>query len=250
MTHSITLSGVELDYYIYSVRAQTLRTAMFNMAVGGKMYRKGNDLAVVRAVSGVSFSLTDGDRLALVGHNGSGKTTLLKVIAGIYEPTRGHVAIDGKMTSMIAPSLGLDPEATGLENIRNLGLMRFLTKKQIADRVDAIVEFSGLGDFIRLPVRTYSQGMIARLTFAVATEFDADILVLDEWLSAGDASFVSQASDRMQRMTDRAKILVLATHSFDLVNKVCNKVCEMQAGKVAYFGSTEGWNEYRAAQSA
>jgi lipopolysaccharide transport system ATP-binding protein len=154
------------------------------------------------------------------------------------------------MTSMIAPMLGLDLEATGLENIRNLGLMRFLSKKQIADRVDAIVEFSGLGDFIRLPVRTYSQGMIARLTFAVATEFDADILLLDEWLGAGDATFVHQASERMQRMADRAKILVLATHSYDLVETTCNKVCEMHAGKVAYFGSTDGWRRHRDAQAA
>lgn len=245
MSNFIKLNGVGLNYKIYSVKAQSLRNAVFNVAVGGRMYKQGNDVAVVRALSNVDLSLAEGDRLALVGHNGSGKTTLLKVIAGIYEPSTGTVEVGGKVTSMISPSLGLDLEATGLVNIRNLGFMRGLTRREIDAEMDRIIEFSGLGAFVRLPVRTFSMGMIARLTFAVATHFDADILILDEWLSAGDESFAQKASERMQQLTNSAKILVLATHNFDLVNTVCNKVCEMEGGQIAFYGTREDWHLFR-----
>ena len=190
MTHQIKLTNVDLDYYVYSLRSQSLRSAVFNLAVGGRMYKAAGDVAAVRALSEINLEINEGDRIALVGHNGSGKTTLLKVIAGIYHPTRGELSIDGDITSMIAIGAGMDPEATGLRNIHKLGMMRRLSRKVIDSRIDAIADFSGLGDFLHLPVRTYSAGMQARLMFAVATEFDADILVLDDWLSAGDAAFV------------------------------------------------------------
>jgi lipopolysaccharide transport system ATP-binding protein len=241
MNCSIRLDGVILDYYIYSVRAQSLRNAVFNMAVGGKLYKDQGDITVVRALESVSFSLQEGDRLALIGHNGSGKTTLLKVLAGIYMPTRGVIDVQGRVTSMIALGAGLDFDATGLQNIRKLGQMRLLPNKLIDERMGAIVEFSGLGDFVRLPVKTFSQGMMARLMFACATEFDADVLVLDEWLAAGDADFMRKAAERMQTFVNRAKIVVMGTHSFDLAEQVCNKVCVLDSGKIAYFGPTAGW---------
>ena len=241
MNNSVRLDSVTLDYYVYSVRAQSLRNAVFNMAVGGKLYKDQGDITVVRAVDNVSFSLVEGDRLALVGHNGSGKTTLLKVIAGIYHPNRGRVEVHGDLTSMIAAGAGLDIDATGLQNIRKIGAMRLIPSKVIDQRMGAIVEFSGLGDFVRLPVKTFSAGMMARLMFACATEFDADILVLDEWLSAGDIDFMQKASDRMQSLVEKAKILILGTHSFDLVERVCNKVCVMDSGRIQFYGPTEEW---------
>lgn len=250
MTHQITLKHVDLDYFVYSLRSQSLRSAVFNLAVGGKMYKAAGDVAAVRALHDINLDIVEGDRIALVGHNGSGKTTLLKVIAGIYHPTRGELSIDGDITSMIAIGAGMDPEATGLRNIHKLGMMRRLSRKVIDSRIDAIAEFSGLGDFLHLPVRTYSAGMQARLMFAVATEFDADILVLDEWLSAGDAAFVQKAGERMQRMVEEAKIVVLATHDEDLVQRVCNRVCELSGGRIAFLGSTEDWVAYRAAAAA
>ena len=128
--------------------------------------------------------------------------------------------------------------------------MRRLPRKVIDTRVDAIAEFSGLGDFLHLPVRTYSAGMQARLMFSVATEFEADILVLDEWLSAGDADFVKKASLRMQKMVEEAKIVVLATHDLELVKRVCNRVCELKGGRIAFLGTTEDWLAYREAQAA
>jgi len=245
MSCSIRLDGVTLDYFIYSVKAQSLRNAVFNLAVGGNLYKSQGDVTVVRALENVSLDMQEGDRLALVGHNGSGKTSLLKVIAGIYEPQKGLVEIKGKLTSMIAHGAGLDMEASGLQNIRKLGAMRMLSKKVIESRIDSIVEFSELGDFVRLPVKTYSSGMMARLMFACATEFEADILVLDEWLGAGDASFFQKASDRMQGFVDKAQMVVIGTHNFGLVERVCNKVIELSAGRVVFYGSTKDWAAWR-----
>ena len=250
MTHQIKLTNVDLDYFVYSLRSQSLRSAVFNLAVGGRMYKAAGDVAAVKALSDINLQINEGDRIALVGHNGSGKTTLLKVIAGIYHPTRGQLSIDGDITSMIAIGAGLDMEATGLRNIHKLGMMRRLSRKVIDSRVDAIAAFSGLGDFLHLPVRTYSAGMLARLMFSVATEFEADILVLDEWLSAGDAAFVQKAGERMNKMVEDAKIMVMATHDHDLVRRVCNRVCELQAGRIAFLGSTEDWMAYRESQAA
>jgi lipopolysaccharide transport system ATP-binding protein len=221
-----------------------------NLAVGGRMYRGNGDVTLVRALSGVTFNISEGDRVALVGHNGSGKTTLLKVIAGIYEPTRGGIQIDGEITSMIAINAGLDMEASGRRNIHKLGLMRGLSKQTIKKREDEIIKFSRLGGFIDLPVRTYSAGMLARLMFSVATEFNADILVLDEWLSAGDADFMHQAASRMAHIVESARIVVIATHDFELVRRVCNKVCELNAGRMVFYGSCEDWIAYKAAEAA
>jgi lipopolysaccharide transport system ATP-binding protein len=240
MSNAIHVENVTLDYPIYTVTAQSLRSTVFNAAVGGRMYQKSAS-PVVRALSGVSFSITEGDRLALLGHNGSGKTTLLKVIAGIYEPTVGRVTVHGSLTSTIAAGAGLDMELTGLENIRNLATTRLVPRKLIEDKMDSIIEFSGLAQFIKLPVRTYSAGMVARLMFAVTTAFDPDVLILDEWLGAGDADFVHKAEDRMKDFVNRASILVLATHSVDLVKHVCNKVCVMEGGRIKFFGATEDW---------
>jgi lipopolysaccharide transport system ATP-binding protein len=245
MSCSIRLDGVTLDYFIYSVKAQSLRNAVFNLAVGGNLYKSQGDVTVVRALENVSLDMREGDRLALVGHNGSGKTSLLKVIAGIYEPQKGLVEIKGKLTSMIAHGAGLDMEASGLQNIRKLGAMRMLPKKVVESRIDSIVEFSELGDFVRLPVKTYSSGMMARLMFACATEFEADILVLDEWLGAGDAAFSYKAFERMQGFVDKAQMVVIGTHNVGLVERVCNKVIELSAGRAVFYGSTKDWTAWR-----
>ncbi len=245
MSCSIRLDGVTLDYFVYSVKAQSLRNAVFNLAVGGNLYKSQGDVTVVRALENISLDLEEGDRLALVGHNGSGKTSLLKVIAGIYEPQKGIVEIKGKLTSMIAHGAGMDAEASGLQNIRKIGAMRMIPKKIVEGRIDSIVEFSELGDFVRLPVKTYSSGMLARLMFACATEFEADILVLDEWLGAGDAAFMKKASDRMQGFVDKAQMVVLGTHNFGLVQLVCNKVIELSAGRAIFYGTTADWIAWR-----
>ncbi len=238
------LTGVTLDYTIYSVRAQSLRNLAMNMAVGGKLYRNQGDVTVMRAVSNIHIDAEEGDRIALVGHNGSGKTTLLRVIAGIYAPTQGVVDVKGSMTSMLALGAGMDLDATGLQNIKKMGAMRMIPKKVIEQRIDAIAEFSELGHFLQLPVKTYSSGMVMRLMFSVATEFDADILVMDEWLSAGDASFVAKATERMETFVNRAKILIIGTHSFGLVKRVCNKVLVLENGASVFYGPVDEWERF------
>ena len=236
----IQLDHVHLSYQIYTIRAQSLRNAMMNLAVGGRLLRDSRDIIHVNALEGVSFALEEGDRLGVMGHNGSGKTTLLKVVAGIYEPTHGTVTIRGQLSSMLDIGLGLDAEGTGIDNIWQLARMRGMGAKQIKAAIPEIVEFSDLGAYINLPLKTYSSGMSMRLLFAVATSFAPDILVLDEWLGAGDEHFVDKATARMDSFVGRSRGMVIASHNRGLVERVCNKLLLLQHGRVAYFGPVEG----------
>lgn len=242
MTNLIELQSVELVYPIYSVKAQSIRNVMANFSVGGRLLRDGSDVIHVQALSGINFSMQEGDRLAIIGHNGSGKTTLLKVIAGIYEPTKGRAITNGRISSMIDISLGLDANLTGRENIIVMGRMRGLTTKQIMAKMEEIIAFSELGSFIELPIKTFSSGMASRLVFSVATTLDPDIMLFDEWLSTGDADFIQKAKARMDDLVGRSRGLVLATHSHDLAQAVCNKLLVLDGGSQKYFGSITGWD--------
>ncbi len=244
---SIDVRGVTLDYPVYSVRAKSLRSAVFGSAIGGKLLKTASDMTVVRALSNVQFSIGPGDRLGVMGHNGSGKTSLLKVLAGVYEPSQGELRMEGHVSSMLSMSIGLDHEASGMQNIRHLVMMQSLNRKQVDARIPGIVEFSELGPYIHMPYKTYSAGMMARLTFAVATSGDPDILLMDEWISAGDASFRNKAGDRMKAMFERAGLVVLATHDPGLIDRVCNKVMVLNGGRVEYFGAIEEWRKQSAA---
>ena len=242
MSNLIHLNGVELSYPIYSIRAHSLRNTIVNMAIGGKLLKDGRDVIHVKALDKVSFSLEEGDRMGIIGHNGAGKSTLLKVIAGIYEPDRGKVEVTGRISSMIDINLGLDHAFTGRENLLNMGRMRGFTTRQILAKVDEIVEFSELGPYIDLPVKTYSAGMQTRLVFAVATSLDPDILLLDEWIGAGDAGFAQKASQRMKDVLSKSRALVLASHNTSLITDVCNKLLVLNGGSQEYFGDTVGWD--------
>jgi lipopolysaccharide transport system ATP-binding protein len=247
MAASIQLHGVTLDYPIYSVRAQSLRNAMLNVAVGGRLMKTNADMTIVRALSNVGFKLEQGDRLGILGHNGSGKTSMLKVLAGVYEPTQGRVEISGRISSMLSMSIGIDPEASGLQNMRTLAMMQMMTNKEIDRRLPEFVEFSELGNFVHMPFKTYSAGMMARMTFAVATATGADILLMDEWIGAGDAAFQEKASARLNAVVESSGIVVLATHDPGLVSKVCNKVLVLDAGRQVFFGLLEDWQAQSAA---
>lgn len=237
----IKLENVHLVYPIYSIGSQSLRNTVLNMAVGGRILRGARDVVHVMALKGVSFTVNDGDRLGVIGHNGSGKTSLLKVLAGIYEPDHGAVQMNGSVSSMLDISQGVDLDATGLENMQNLGRIRGLSGKQIATKVAEIVEFSELGSYMGLPMKTYSAGMGMRLLFTFATSFEPDILLLDEWLGAGDASFVEKASVRMENVVGGARAVVLASHSENLIRRVCNKLLVLSNGSVDYLGPTEDY---------
>jgi lipopolysaccharide transport system ATP-binding protein len=166
------------------------------------------------------------------------------VLAGIYEPTRGQVSVKGRITSLLELGAGLDPEATGARNIRLLASLRGYSPWRMASRVEEIIDFSGLGHFANMPVKSYSSGMTMRLLFAVATSFEHDVLLVEEWLSAGDESFVQRATERMLSVAEQSRVIVTATHSLALAEQVCNKVLYLDHGQPMYFGSINGYRRW------
>lgn len=220
----------------YQVREKlTLRPRDNRIPQTGGTISGSGSRRFVTALDGVSFELQAGDRLGLVGANGAGKTTLLKVLYGIYEPTAGSLDVRGKVDALFNINLGFRPEATGRRNILLRGLINGWTEDQIGERTEEIIEFSELGEFIDMPFKSYSQGMGARLAFAIATTLDPEILLMDEWIGAGDASFQKKATDRMNQLAERAGIIVLASHSEELLTKTCNKRLELEKGRVKEF---------------
>lgn len=235
----ILASSLTLDYTIYSQSAQSLRRAVVKTAVGGKLYGDSDDGVRVRALDNVSFELNEGDRLGLLGHNGSGKSTLLKVLAGIYEPTSGLIDIRGRVSSMIDIGHGVNGDVNAIENIRLLGAMRLMSPSTVNAHIDDILDFADLGNYAQLPLKAYSSGMVMRLLFATATAFDPDILLLDEWLGAGDANFVNKAAKRMTNVVDSARVVVFASHAQEILKSVCNKILVLQGGRVTHYGPAD-----------
>jgi lipopolysaccharide transport system ATP-binding protein len=221
-----------VQFPIYAASTRSIKNAVLRATTGGKVARESGRRVTVTALDQVSFDFRAGDRVGILGHNGSGKTTLLRVLAGAYEPVAGELSIDGRVASLLDLSLGLDPEATGYENILVRGLMMGYSVRQMRSRTDEIAAFSELGDYLNMPVRTYSSGMQLRLAFSVATSVEADVLIMDEWLSAGDAGFAEKAAARLLGLVERSSILVLATHSPDLVQSLCNRVLRLEHGRV------------------
>ncbi len=237
---TVIVEDVFVEFPIYGT-ARSLRTALFARATGGLIQRAGSRQrrVVVKALNGVSFTLGDADRLGLVGSNGAGKSTLLKVLAGVYQPVSGQVRVSGKITSFFDILPGLDPEDTGYENIVTGGLLLGMSRDAIESKMADIEQFSELGEYLALPVRTYSAGMMARLGFAVATAVDPGILLVDEGIGAGDARFAERASRRMQELVDRSSILVLASHSDALIRSWCNRAALFEAGEMLLIGEVD-----------
>jgi len=231
-TASIVARDVRVEYPILQSTDRSLKRRFVSAATGGRIARDARDHVVVTVIDGISFTIGTGERVALVGHNGSGKTTLLRAIAGVYDPSGGSLEVNGTISSFIDISIGFDPDATGMENVYLRGFVMGMRRGDLADRLDDIREFSGLGDYLDLPLRSYSSGMLLRLAFAVATSLQRDIVLMDEWLSVGDADFAARAEDRLREFVDRTSILVLATHSDDLATRFCNRRIELRQGRV------------------
>jgi lipopolysaccharide transport system ATP-binding protein len=225
----ITLENVCIDLPVFGARASSLKHTLAAAATGGRIGRE-TGIAVVRALRDISLDLRDGDRLGLVGHNGAGKSTLLRVLAGVYPPTRGRCFREGTIASLIDPMQGIEPDATGYENIRLRGLLMGIRRRALAAMIPGIAEFSGLGEYLDMPVRTYSTGMRMRLGFSIVTAIRSDILLMDEWLSVGDAEFRQQAEERMRDIIANTGILVLASHSPGLIGRECNRTVELGHG--------------------
>jgi lipopolysaccharide transport system ATP-binding protein len=228
----VSARDLVIDFPIYGANSRSLKNTVLRAATGGTIAAAAGDRMVVRALDRLNFEWREGERIGLVGHNGSGKTTLLRTVAGIYEPGAGELEVRGRIASMLSITLGLDAEATGYENIFLRGTILGLRRAQILERVDEIVDFSELGDYIHLPMRTYSTGMTMRLMFAISTSVHADIILMDEWLSVGDAQFAEKAQGRLMGLIDKAKLLVIASHSQDVIRDTCTRVIHLAHGKI------------------
>jgi len=232
----INLRNVSIEFPIYNATGRSLTSSILKVATGGKLDADPNGRVLVKALTDVSFSLREGDKVALLGHNGAGKSTMLRALGRVYSPTKGSAEIVGEIGSLIDISLGINPEATGRENVYIRGQLLGLTKQEISDKYAEIVEFAELGDFMEMPVRTYSSGMHLRLAFAVSTIVRPEILLMDEWLSVGDAGFQNKAEARLRNLVSGTKILVIATHSRELVEAVCNRAIWLEHGQVKMDG--------------
>jgi lipopolysaccharide transport system ATP-binding protein len=235
---TIELSDVSVDIPVYDVAGSSLRRTILGRAVGGRFAQSGTHV-VVNALKRISFEAHDGDRVGLVGQNGSGKTTLLRVLSGVYPPTTGSVSVSGRVSPMLDTTLGMADDATGFENIRISGALWGLTRRQIDASMDDIIQFTELGDYLKMPVRTYSQGMHLRLAFAIATLREPDILLLDEVIGVGDAGFYQKAFARLMNLVQKSRILFVASHANEMIRRLCNKAIWLHKGNLIIYGDVD-----------
>jgi ABC-type polysaccharide/polyol phosphate transport system ATPase subunit len=229
MAH-ISIKNLTVEFAIFGSTSRSLKNRILSQATGGRVMSGARDIISVRAIEELDLEINEGDRIGLVGHNGSGKTTLLRVLAGIYKPSAGSITIDGKVGALLDTHAGMDPESTGMENIFIRGHMLGMNTREINSKIDDIAAFTELGEFLELPMRTYSAGMWARLAFAVSTALHNDILLIDEGIGAGDASFQKKALLRVESLFDRTPIVLLASHSESMITDFCNRRVTMEHG--------------------
>lgn len=235
---SISFDNVSLSYPIYGSHGMSLRSHLMRVATGGSI-EKDSRTTVITALKNVNFKLKDGDAVGLIGHNGAGKSTMLRTMAGIYPPSIGRVVRQGKTSTVFEIGAGLNPELSGLENIVNLGMMMGLNYSDAKALTPEVEDFTELGDFLQLPLRTYSSGMTMRLMFAVATAVTPEILLLDEMFSTGDAGFQSKSQKRIHKIIDESKIFVFASHDIGLIKNYCNRIFRLAHGEVAEISKGE-----------
>lgn len=233
---SIDAEHVDFDYPIYDMRARSIKLSLSRQIVGGALSDLGQHLTV-NALRNIRLSLQDGDRIGLVGHNGAGKTTLLRVLAGLYPPRRGRISIVGRVVPLIEKGVGMNWELSGNENVELPLRLLGATDEEVRRAKKEIPEFTGLGPYMHLPIRTYSEGMKTRLAFAICTAIHSEILVLDEWLSAGDLDFQQRANQRLNDMIKATNILIISSHSLSLIENVCNRAVLMEGGRIRLDGT-------------
>ncbi len=238
MPAEIDVRAVDLDFPLYHGNARSLkRTVLSNLS--GRMGNDQKHRVVVQALRNITFRLTSGDRLGLVGSNGAGKTTLLRTLAGIYEPLVGRLRVRGTVNALLDPQLGMNIDLTGRENIMLRGLYNGLGRSAIRRLEEDVCAFAELDTFIDLPVRIYSSGMVVRLGFALATAIRPQVLLMDEWFLAGDAAFMEKARARLEDMVRGAEILVLSTHSMKVVREWCTRVIWLESGRIREDGAPD-----------
>jgi len=231
----LELDHVDLTFKVRSCNVITLKEFLL-----GKIFtNKTRPNMEVHALKNVSFCVEQGERLGIIGHNGAGKSTMLKTLAGVYQPTRGKRIIEGRVSSLFEIALGFEPEASGWENISFRSYLQGETPKTISKKRQAIADFTELGDFLKMPVRYYSAGMLVRLAFSIATSIDPEILLVDEVLAAGDLAFQEKARNRMKEMMARAHLMVMVRHDLGSIQTLCDRAIWMDHGSVRMFGKTQ-----------
>ena len=233
---SIELIDVSVDFPIYTAQTRSIRADLLRR-IGGRIQEQQDDRRfVVNALRNINLTLRAGDRLGLIGPNGAGKSTLLRVLSGVYEPPQGTIRIDGRVSSLLDVTLGIDPELNGYDNIILRGVLLGMTVDEAREKTPSIAEFSELGDFLNLPVRTYSSGMMLRLAFAICTAIRPDIVLLDEVVGVGDAEFSEKATARMRQFANDASIVVLASHDTNTLRNFCDKGVLLRGGRIVEMG--------------
>src|SRR6266542_7016093 len=230
---SISLRDVGLEFRVDLGRQVTIKGALFD-----RFRPRPRSIRVIEALAAVSVTISAGERVGLIGPNGAGKSTLLKTMAGIYPPQRGSVSVDGHVCPLFEFATGFEMDANGWDNIRTRALLLGMSWREIDQKIDEIADFSGLGEFLDLPVRCYSSGMLLRLAFATSTAVDPEILLLDEVMATGDAFFLDRARARLDQMMERARIVVFATHALELLPKVCERTIWLDHGRRVLDGPT------------
>jgi ABC-type polysaccharide/polyol phosphate transport system ATPase subunit len=232
----LRLRDLSVEFPMYQTSSRSLKKSILASTTRGNLARDALDRINVKALSDLNFNIEQGDRVGLMGLNGSGKTTLLKVLAGIYRPSRGQLLASGRVSALLDINVGMNGELTGYENIVLRGMYMGIHPREMRERSDEIAEFTELGDYLNMPLRTYSSGMTVRLSFAIATCIAPEILLLDEWLSAGDAPFIAKAKKRMEEFVRLSSVLVLASHSMQLLEEWCTHGIWLEFGHVRMMG--------------
>jgi ABC-type polysaccharide/polyol phosphate transport system ATPase subunit len=234
---TVRLVDLSVDIPIYDVASTSIKRLLHG-TTGGR-FASQHAHVIVNALRKITFEAHDGDRIGLIGNNGSGKTTLLRVLARVYPPTGGTIEVCGRVSPMLNMTLGMSADATGFENIRICGALWGLTRKQIEASIDDIVDFTELGEYLNMPVRTYSAGMLLRLSFAIATLREPDILLIDEIIGVGDAGFLHKASARLARLVRQSRILFMASHVKSSIMQLCDKAIWLHNGSLVAYGPAE-----------
>lgn len=233
----ICFSDVNVEIPVYNGNYQSLKRHLINLSTGGLLNIDESGRTFISAIRNINIKITDGQRVGLIGHNGAGKSSLLRVLSGIYPPTKGLAEIRGNVVSLIDISAGFNRELTGRENILLRARLIGIELSKIKDKMNEIIEFSGLGIYIDVPLRTYSSGMQLRLAFSISTIVEPEILIMDEWLSTGDKEFRKMATNKLNDLITVSSILVIASHSQELIQKVCNRVIWLEHGIVKMDGN-------------
>ncbi|MGB0694856.1 MAG: ABC transporter ATP-binding protein [Rhodospirillaceae bacterium] len=253
----IKAEDIVVDFPIYDQNRSLRHAVLINpmksvfsgqaKMVGGTITKQGGNRVVIKALDDINFELVNGDRLGIIGHNGAGKSTMLKMLAGIYEPTGGHLTVEGSLTPVFDLMEGYDPNASGLAAVKTRALLMGLREQEADSLIREMAEFTELGEYLEMPIRTYSQGMLVRLAFGMATSVRPDILIMDEAIGAGDAAFMEKASERFESFMTSAGIVVVASHDDNIIRRWCNKAMLLHKGRMVHFGDVEGaFNHYHA----